>query len=216
MSEISISLGDAFAEAFGYRTSAFEPEFTKVPSGSSIDPAVPRRKEYGTAASAPLYGKDIFGREYYLPVTMKYTTSTPTGVGTDTVDIAESWDLPYPVISVRCKKTIVETPLTERRGTVKELINIMDYDITIRGLIVGKTNEFPEEAVTKLRSLFEQNTAIEMHNGITDIFLMRKDRSGSDMVVIKDLSFPEVKGIKNVRPYELVLVSDEAFSLEEI
>ena len=125
----------------------------------------------------------------------------------------KKWNLPYPVVSISSRKTIVETPLTERRGTVKELINIQDYEITIRGFIIGKPNEFPESDVTLLRTIYEQNTPISIQCPITDIFLVRPERNGSDEVVISDLKFPSIQGVKNVRPYELHLISDEAFNL---
>ena len=141
-----------------------------------------------------------------MPVTLGYVLQ---GVATE-------WDLPYPVISISSRKTIIETALTERRGTVKELVNIEDYQIVIKGFIIHPTNEFPENRVTTLRNIFEQNTVLSIKCPLTDIFLLRPDRSGSDQVVIKELKFPAITGIKNVRPYELHLVSDEPFNLLSI
>ena len=120
------------------------------------------------------------------------------------------------MISISGRKTIVETPLTERRGTVKELINIEDYEIVIKGFIIGATNDFPENDVAILRNIYEQNSALSIQCPLTDIFLLRPDRSGSDQVVIKDLRFPGIKAVKNVCPYELHMVSDEPFNLIEI
>ncbi len=132
-----------------------------------------------------------------------------------TKEFVESY-LPHPVISVTGKKTIIETPLTERRGTVKEVINLMDYEIVIKGLIIGEDNEYPEVEVSVLRDIFELNVAVGIANPITDIFLMGPATSGSDKVVIKELSFPEVKGAKNVRPYQLTMVSDAPFNLIDL
>lgn len=206
MAEISFSLADIFEQTFGYKTQAFEPEFLRVQGDTT-----PYRTEQGFLGS-PYYSSDALGREYYMPVTIKYldgSTSNQQGV-------LKKWDLPYPVISIASRKTIVETPLTERRGTVKELINIQDYEITIRGFIIAKANEFPESEVATLRNIYEQNAALSIQCPLTDIFLLRPDRSGSDQVVIKQLKFPDVTGIKNVRPYELQLVSDEPFNLISI
>lgn len=182
-----MSLSDLFEQAFGYRTTAFN--------------AIPIRTEAGVHG-APYYATDAHGKEYFLPVTL-------TSPG-------RTIELPYPVISITSRKTIIETPLTERRGTVKELINIQDYEINIKGFIISDTNDFPETAITLLRDLYEQNTAVSITNPITDIFLLRTDRKGSDQVVIKEIRLPPITGIKNIRPYELVLVSDEPFNLIDI
>jgi Domain of unknown function (DUF6046) len=120
------------------------------------------------------------------------------------------------VISISGRKTIIETPLTERRGTVKELINIEDYEIVIKGLIINGTNEFPEADVTTLRDVYEQNVALSIECPMTDIFLLRPDRKGSDQVVIKELKFPAIQGVKHVRPYELRLITDEPYNLISI
>jgi hypothetical protein len=214
MAEITFSLADIFERTFGYKTSAFEPEFSEVQGNRS-----PGRKEQG-ALGSPYYSTDAFGKEYYMPVTIKYPDSGKASQqnGSDGVGsgVLKKWDLPYPVISLSSRKNIVETTLTERRGTVKELINIEDYEITIRGFIIAKENEFPESEVTTLRNIYEQNVALSIQSPLTDIFLLRPDRSGNDQVVIKELKFHEVSGVKNVRPYELRMVSDEPFNLVSI
>ena len=197
MANLSFSLADLFEQTFGYKTSAFNPDFDFLPVAATT-----------SVAGSPYYKQDALGREYFMPVTLMI----PSNDGSNNTQL-QPYDLPYPIISVSSKKTIIETPLTERRGTVKEVINSMDYEIVIKGFIIGPTGSFPEAEVTKLRDAFEQNTAMSIKCPVTDIFLVRPGRSGSDMVVIKELSFPPVTAIVNVRPYELRLVSDEPFSL---
>ena len=203
MAEISFNLADIFERAFGYRTAAFDPEFAEARGNN---PAL--RVDQGAHGSA-YYAKDSLGTEYYMPVTIAYPDNAETGA-------LKKWDLPYPVISITSRKTIVETPLTERRGTVKELINIQNYEIVVKGFIIGNTNEFPEDAVTTLRSIYEQNVPLSIQCPLTDIFLLRPDRSGSDQVVLYEIKFPAISGIKNIRPYELHFVSDEPFNLISI
>ena len=110
----------------------------------------------------------------------------------------------------------METPLTERNGTVKELISRADYEITIKGFLIASGNDFPEADATRLRNLFEASVPVSISCALTDLFLLRPDRSGSDQVVFRALAFPEVRGIKNVRPFELQCVSDEPFNLQDI
>lgn len=212
MAEISLSLADLFEQAFGYKTRAFEPRFHR---------ANKRGQEQGKAG-APFYAKDALGHEYFMPVTISYpdtstASSPPSGVTGDSRSFAskKSWQLPYPVISIESAKTIVRTQLTERRGTVKEQINIADYQMTIRGMILDES-EFPEAAISTLRDIYERNTPLSIQCPLTDIFLLRPDRSGSDQVVISELKLPAAGSSENVRPYELKLISDEVFNLISI
>lgn len=210
MAEISFDLAELFEKAFGYKTNAFNPEF---PPAAGF-PA-PLRNEQGGHGS-PYYAKDAAGREYYMPVTLIYSDKNQNEDPGDTGGQLKKWELPFPVVSISTRKTIIETSLTERRGTVKELINTEDYEITIKGLIINDANEFPERAVNILRTVYEQNATLSIQCPLTDVFLLRPDRKGSDHVVIKQLKFPAVTGIKNVRPYELILISDEPFNLIDI
>ncbi len=221
MAAITFNLADLFEKTFGYITLAFKPDFKPVSGAGNQDPRFPSRVEQG-AQGSPYYAKDALGTEYFMPVSLVYTDSAAEAQSGDVVGANNNsgtqrkWDLPYPIISVTSRKTIVETPLTERRGTVKELINIQDYEITVRGFMIGSSEEFPENDVTTIRTIYEQNAALSIQSPITDIFLLRPDRSGSDQVVIRELKFPALKGVKNVRPYELHMVSDEPFNLISI
>ncbi len=213
MAEISFSLATLFEQTFGYKTRAFEPRFQRV-SGDGDN--LSGRLEQGKGGS-PYYANDPHGTEYFMPVTLSYpdTNASPAAIagGGSTSATLKKWDLPYPVISIESKKTIIETALTERSGTVKELISIRDYEITIKGFIIAATHEFPEQDVATLRGIYEQNTGISIQCPLTDIFLLRPDRSGSDQVVISELKFPAITAVKNVRPYELKLLSDAPFNL---
>jgi hypothetical protein len=209
---MAISVGVTDLLNFLWGEDPFDPNFAKVVDGTGRNPHGITRQDQGTYGSA-YYGQDpVLGREYYLPVTISYEENTS---GSDTATL-KVWELPNPLVSITHRKFIVETPLTERRGTVKELIQAMDYEICIRGFMVNKKNELPEGMVKTLALINELNVAVSISNPITDIFLLRPDRSGSDQVVIRELRLPEVRGIKHVRPYELYLVSDEPFNLIDI
>ena len=204
MATTSFDLAGLFEQTFGYKTTAFAPEFT---------PTLGDKNSYRTevgATGSPYYAMDGLHTEYFMPVTLSYNEQGISG--TNQVE----WQLPYPVITISSKKTIIETALTERRGTVKEFINVQDYEIVIKGFIIQASNEFPESKITSLRNLYEQNVPLSIKCPLTDIFLLRPDRSGSDQVVIQELKFPAIAGVKNVRPYELHLVSDEPFNLISI
>ena len=228
MAEISLSIADLFEKTFGYKTGAFDPKFKHLKGNGGIDSL--DRTEFG-AHGSEYYTDDALGREYFMPVKITYADESGRGNDSTLTDVTggssgsvkggeigvlKDWYLPYPVISITSRKTIIETPLTERRGTVKELVNIRDYEIVIKGFIISESNEFPENDVTTLRTIYEQNTAISIQCPLTDIFLLRPDRSGSDQVVIQELKFPAIAGVKNIRPYELHMLSDEPFNLISI
>ena len=174
------------------------------------------------ASGSPYYAKDLtIGTEYFMPVTFTYPTGDPGdgligASGETSSNGVTTWNLPFPIMSIKLKKIIIKTPLTERTGTVKELIQCEDVEIKIRGYLIAATQDYPENLVTTLRDLFEQNVAINIKSPLTDIFLLRPDRSGSDQVVITDLEIVEKKGVKNVVEYRMELLSDAPFSLFDI
>lgn len=211
---IDLTLGHLFEQVFGYKSSAFEPRFSDAIGYKEKDE---KRLEMGRHG-APYYKTDADGREYFLPVSLTADIEIPfENARVVTVSPASVLIyLQHPTISITGKKTIIETPLTERRGTVKEIINLMDYEIIIKGLIIGKDNNYPEDEVRQLRMLYELNTPISIQNAMTDIFLLGPDTVGSDKVIIKDLSFPEVKAVKNVRGYQMTMVSDAPFNMIDL
>ncbi|MGN6568230.1 MAG: DUF6046 domain-containing protein [Flavipsychrobacter sp.] len=190
MAEVSFSIAQLFEQQFGYKSEAFN--FSKQVPDNTL-------AKRGT----DLIDNDAFGREFFMPVWL----------GADTTSYVA---LPYPVVRIECRKTIVDTPLTERNGTVKELINTQDYRITIRGLIISADKQWPEDGIAMLNDLFKMQAPLFIKCALTDIFLLTPERGGSDKVVMISISFPESRGAKDIRAYEIELISDEIFSLNEI
>jgi hypothetical protein len=118
------------------------------------------------------------------------------------------YTIPFPIIRVQSQKRIVETPLTERKGTVIELINQESWKIYIKGFIVSKDGNYPEQEILKMKEVYELNTALRLRCALTDLFLTADDR-----VLITDLNFPEVKGVEHVKPYEINLISTSVLDL---
>jgi hypothetical protein len=127
--------------------------------------------------------------------------------------------LPYCVVRISGKKTVTRTALPERQGTVKELYNIDDYSISIKGFIIGQNRQFPEAELLQFKRVFEGRHSIQIDNALTNIFL---DGSGQDLkqdeqrrVAILEFDLPEVQGGRlHVRPFSLSLESDHVFTLE--
>jgi len=201
MAEISFSLVDLFRQ-MGVHSSAFTPDFTSVSGDNKL-----HRGVTGNFGS-PYYANDALGREYFLPVTVIYPDSSGNLV---------TYELPYPVISIRGNKHVVETPLTERRGTVSELISTESYKISIKGFVINTVgNEMPEDELVDFRNFFECDMPFSIKCPLTDVFLLRPDRKGSDQVTIRSFELPYSIGVKNVKTYSIELVSEEPFNLIEI
>jgi hypothetical protein len=148
------------------------------------------------------------GKEIWLPVKF-FELDTSTNKTKSEVF------LPYSVVKISARKTIVKTPLMERRGSIKEQYNIDDYQISLKGFVIGydKSGKYPiwpEEEITILRNLFETNEAIKLDNALTNLFLGADSR-----VIIESLDLPEVEGgRKNYQPFSMQLESDNIFTLE--
>lgn len=116
-----------------------------------------------------------------------------------------------PTLLVIGKKNILETPLvgSTRRGTVKELISVEDYDITIRGIAINYASKlvYPEDTVKQLYELFERNESLEIESALTNLL-------GIYRVVIRQVTFPEMVGFQHAQAYEFQCVSEEDFILE--
>jgi hypothetical protein len=208
MADLSIS--SLFAKIFGYQSDAFEPDIPKLPT----------RKTTGKYGS-PLYAHDdVTGREYYLPMQVEVGNDVMPGTNTTYAaylgfDGSGKWNLPHPVVSASRRKLIIRTPLTERQGSVKEVISSEDWQITVRGVLIGANGEMPEEQMDILTRLDGMTEAVTIHNAITDILLMKPERKGSKQVVINNLQWHDAQGIQGVRGYELQMESDMPFNLIE-
>lgn len=128
-------------------------------------------------------------------------------------------ELPYSVIRVTGKKTIVKTPLMDRRGSVKEHFAVDDYQFTLKGFLIDPDRIFPEKDMLALRRIFELQESVQLINPIASIFLSYPEANGSaedmDKVVLEDLDFPEVQGGRtHVRPFTMKMESDSIFTLE--
>ncbi|MBC9915016.1 DUF6046 domain-containing protein [Chitinophaga varians] len=141
------------------------------------------------------YGREQFGRPYFMPVSLGPNPSGP------------ALQLRNPVIKISGRKTIVETSMVNSIGTVKELISREDYKINIKGIIVREDNMFPINEIKELDDYYKRNTVLFLRSVLTDLFLDK------GQVVMTDLTWPELVGIENVKPYEINLVSDSPFKL---
>lgn len=197
-----LDLGRLFEKTFGGRPYVVGKESeTESFNGYRISGS---RSEQLTGADGSILRESVRGVEIWFPV--RFLRGTP-----------EEVFLPYSVVSITTKKTIIKTPLMNRRGSVKEQYNIDDYAIRIKGFLIGENQQFPWSQIEQLRELFELKTSLTLDNALTNIFLKNKGLTPSEQyrVVIENLSFPEVEGGRvNVRPFSMELENDCVFTLE--
>lgn len=136
--------------------------------------------------------KDAQGRYYFMPVVFEHK--------------GKEYEIPNAVISFTGKKNIVETAMVGRKGSVKELISIDDYEISIQG--IASSDDFPEAAIAELNELYNINEAVALKCALTDIFLEEDDR-----VVIKSIDISDMKGTETFQVFKIDLVTDCSFEL---
>lgn len=136
--------------------------------------------------------KDINGYWYFMPVSLNYKE--------------QDYELQNAVISVSNKKTIVETAMVGRQGTVKELISMDDYEISLSGALID--DDFPDVSIQTLNNLYCVNATMKLKSALTDLFM-----TSEDSVVIKSIEFSAMKGTENVQLYTMKLVTDKSFDL---
>ena len=135
-----------------------------------------------------LAGKDMLGRTFFMPVAL------------------DNKALPNTFINITAVKHIIKTPVTGRNGTVKEIANIEDFKIKIRGFCINyQSNDYPIDEVEKLQELFDKNISLPINNSLCELF-------GVNMAIVESLNLPEQQ-FQNVQAYEINLISDDDFDV---
>lgn len=116
--------------------------------------------------------------------------------------------LPFALIDITEKKTIVRTPMVEHKGSVKELISLEDAIIIVKALLINTNQVYPEKQVMEWRNIYKKNTVVDIQSIKTDLFLEAEDK-----VVITDAKWPSLAGVQNIQPLELTLETDSVYDL---
>ena len=202
----TFDLAQLFSNTFGYSMpdkfvidkskDAFDEVNNVPPNFFEVPQAVVNRAtgigDYSNLGQ-PYYATDFLGREFFLPVTLNGKL------------------IPFAVLSINEKKTIVETAMPERGGSVKELISIDDYVINLKGILVEEDNIYPEQQIIDIHNLFLLGESIPIRSVLTDIFL---NGAYNHSVVIKEIKWPANPGVQNAKPFEIDMVADMIFTLE--
>jgi hypothetical protein len=162
----------------------------KAPTSYYIEQAIVRKEI--SSLGQQYYATDLVGREFFLPVWIN------------------DFLIPFAVIGMNWKKTIISTPMPERGGSAHEGISIDDYVFTIKGLLVNEDGEFPEEDVIAIHDLFKINASVRLRSAVSAIVL---NGNYDEKVIIREVEWPMVTGIENVKSFEIKVESDMMFDL---
>lgn len=137
-------------------------------------------------------------------------------VGNVWLRATDKWDMEIvdALIDVTKKNTIKETALVHREGTVKELIQANDHDVTISGHLFSDSKTpgsslFPVEQLKNLNSMLSVREPIRISSAYTECF-------GIDYVVMKQAEFKQTtQHYLNVLEFKLIMVSDTEHTFME-
>lgn len=189
MKEFSIK--DLLLDIVGYKGLPFPGVWFENGSMSAQEGGV--RKSQRLKAGTLLRKKGANGQYYFMPVILKSKEG-------------KAYEIPNAIISLTGKKTIVETPMVGRKGAVKELINIDDYEINIQG--VASADDFPQDALQELNELYSLNEALTLECALTDVVL-----GENPAVVIKSIDLSDMKGTECFQVFKMSLTTDYSFEL---
>jgi len=171
------------------------------PGSFAEDRIIEAGGQSGAVLKYPQMQKNLFGVPMFLPVTF-----SKFGANRD-----KTWTLPIaPLVSISGRKHIEETVLTgsSTRGSVKELISTLDYDVNIKGVLMNnESNDLPETDLELLYELYESKGAVGIECRLTTIFNVTE-------VVIHNIELPEMEGVQHVQVFELRCTSDEDFTMQ--
>lgn len=112
------------------------------------------------------------------------------------------------LITATQEKNIVKTSVQGRNGTIKEYVSDGDWQISIRGVIVGElSNKRPSEELKKLDLFRGYNAEIDVISNFLDDLKVYT-------VVITNVTYEQREGMRNVYDYTLTCLSETPFEIK--
>jgi len=197
---LPVDLRALTAEAFGY--SALR-RFQLPAAGDPTSNGGYYPVAQGEAAA--LASTNMFGLPVFCQINLLGTHNPIT------LAAAEHLTLLDPIVTVEAPMTVVKTPITGRRGTVKEYIGQGDYGVVIRAILATSITEadrfaYPLPQVQKLRALCELGVALPVSGWLLDVYDIKS-------LVVENVRYESLPGFVNLQAYEIQCVSDEPIEL---
>lgn len=217
MSSIPSEIVDIYQRYFGSKPVVVVPEPVSEATNANV-PQTNSQSGYPVLSQkGAVIAEQFLNVEIWLPITLRALGNDFTNAKNGNVG---EWYLPYATVSISGGAGWIKTPLNQRKGTVKELYSIDDYEIRVKGFFIDKANRtFPESEITNLKKLFEAGTTFKINNALTNIFLEDTTLPPDQQyrVTIDKFELPEVSGgMKSMRPFAMSLSSDYIFTLNYV
>jgi len=152
-------------------------------------------------------GKVVIENPKGLPRSSQKNIITAQSPVTFKADGLEPFTFPYePLISMSFRNVITRRSVAkgEKRGTIKEHWSEDDVEISISGIFISSTGEYPEE-VDRLRAFFEKRTAIIIECPLVN-------NRNIHFIAIEGFDLPPTKGMEN-QAFSIKAYSDDVFNL---
>lgn len=197
MAKISFNINDLRQLAFGY-----------------VAPPYPLGSSAGSTTVKQLSGNFQFkanfaGAEYTMPTKMRIPKKNQAP------DVGW-YQLPNePMMGFDLYKEVKTTRVNQqnktggRKGTVKEIINLEDWTIRLRGIMISldETN-YPEDQLSEINKLCQEGSVLDIQNYVCQLL-------GITRVVIMHLRLIDNEQLPVwAQAYEITMISDQDFDLE--
>lgn len=160
----------------------------------------------GNLSGTPVFDAVIFknpGGNFTLGQFNDTNSQSGSGQITD-----EDLVLPIALITATQEKNIVRTKIQGRNGTVKEYISDDDWNINIKGVLVGdNSNKRPVDELKKLDKFRSSPLALDVISNFLDDLKVYT-------VVITSATYEQREGMRNVYDFNINCYSDEPFELK--
>jgi hypothetical protein len=176
-------------------------------NNNQFDPATSQAIAKYTNLGAVVRYTDSFGFEMLFPVWV----INPNEKDPEKSKIL----LPYSTVEIEGSKNIVTTPLVGRNGSVKEIINIDDYKITIKGIYVNRESPLPEEGLKQFSQLWQINKALQIDSAIMRHTIGDMAGGGGyTYATLEKFKLPDMRGTAHAQAFELEFTTDINLELE--
>ena len=122
----------------------------------------------------------------------------------------EPYDFPFECIVELSQPSMIEETYIKGRkgGSIKEIIGVDDYYITIRGFIINyETSDYPTEAVEAFKRLINHTAELQVESPWLNFFDINE-------IVIYDRNLPQIEGAFHYQTFVLQCKSNEPFYVE--
>ncbi len=151
--------------------------------------------------------KGAFGGPVLIPFVFLASNGTiKTSQGEQNISTDELY-LPVVMMEVSGMQDGERTRVNGRDGTVKEVSDLDDYEVSIRGLLLGTDGKYPTEDADKLSRISQYPLMIEVANPLLN------DRLSVYYLALPKLKWIPLEGVEDAQAFELTMYSDTEVEL---